>query len=107
MPSGIQGIQSTKHYEGKYIILLWDGAPWHRGEVKKHLKDTHKKATLHLLYFPSYSPYLNPQEHIWKLAKQKTVHNSEDSYEDKQYNFRQFIAHTKFNTNFLTKYASS
>jgi hypothetical protein len=27
-----------KAYKGKKVLLLWDGAPWHRGEVKKYLK---------------------------------------------------------------------
>lgn len=97
--------QLAHYYEGKHILLIWDGAPWHRGAVKKYLKNKYKKAKFTLMYFPPYSPDFNPQEHIWKLAKQKTIHNSEASYEDKQYQFRQFIAHTKFTTNFLSKFA--
>lgn len=104
--------QLEDHYQGMDVLLVWDGAPSHRGEVKKYLKELHKqKRTYHkkrwklqLMYFPPYSPKLNPQERVWKAAKQATTHNSEDSYEDKLYKFRQFITKTKFNTNFLTKY---
>lgn len=99
--------QLADYYQGKHIFLIWDGAPWHRGEVKKYLKNKYKKCKLTLMYFPPYSPELNPQEHVWKRAKQTTVHNSEEPYEEKLYQFRQFIAHHKFTTNFLNKYASS
>lgn len=99
-------------YQGKDVLLIWDGAPTHRGEVKKYLKDLHKqKQTYHkrrwklqIMYFPPYWPKLNPQEGIWKQGKQHATHNSEQSYPDKLYKFRQFITQTKFNTNFLNKY---
>ena len=57
------------------------------------------------MYFPPYSPDLNPQEYVWKEAKKNTCHNSELDFEDKLLNFWQFVTKTKFNTNFLNKYA--
>src|SRR6266487_4614196 len=105
--------QLEDYYQGKEVLLIWDGAPSHRGEVKQYLKKLHKQPKtynktrwkLQIQYFPPYSPKLNPQERIWKNAKQHITHNSEDTYEDKLYKFRQYIVHTKFNTNFLKKYS--
>jgi transposase len=96
------------------VLLIWDGAPSHRGEVKSYLKQLYQQRRtyhkrrwkLQLMYFPPYWPKLNPQERVWKAGKQQTIHNSEDSYEDKLYKFRQFVTNHTFKTNFLIKYAS-
>ena len=55
-------------YPGKEVLLLWDGAPWHRGEVRKYLAEP-QKWQLEIMYFPAYHPDLNPQEHVWKEAR--------------------------------------
>ena len=94
-----------KAYKGKKVLLLWDGAPWHRGKVKQYLKQKHKKFQLHIEYFPPYWPKLNPQERVWKQAKQQACHNSELAFEDKLLTFWKYITQTTFSTNFLTKYA--
>jgi len=99
----LEGLE--KAYKGKKVLLLWDGAPWHRGEVKKYLKRTHKKFQLRIEYFPPYWPKLNPQERVWKDAKQHSCHNSELSFEDKLLTFWKYVAKTQFTTNFLEKYA--
>lgn len=93
------------YYRGKNVLLIWDGAPWHRGEVKKYLKkETEKRWCLEIMYFPPYSPDFNPQEHVWKEAKAKTTKNSEDDFNTKLLSFRNYIVKTKFKTNFLSKY---
>lgn len=92
-------------YQGKKVLLIWDGAPWHRGEVKKYLKEKPKKWQLHIIYFPAYSPDLNPQEKVWKDSREHTTHNSEQNFQDKLYAFRQYITGKRFKTNFLDKYA--
>jgi transposase len=94
-----------KKYSGKRVLLLWDGAPWHRGKVQKYLARTHKLFWIELMYFPPYSPDLNPQEHVWKSAKQHTCHNSEASFADKIDKFSTYIQGEIFPTNFLEKYA--
>lgn len=95
--------QLEDYYQGKQVLLLWDGAPSHRGKVKAYLRER-KRWQLTLVYFPPYSPDLNPQEHVWKQAKQATTHNSEDSFDNKLYKFRQYLVHITFTTNFLEKY---
>jgi len=48
------------------------------------------------MYFPPYSPDLNPQEHVWDEAKEKTTKNSEDDFDAKLLNFYKYIVKTKF-----------
>lgn len=96
-----------KYYKNKDVLLIWDGSPCHRGEVKKYLKQKPKHFKLQIMYFPPYSPQLNPQERIWKDGKNYACHNSESSFEDKLYKFFTYVTTKKFNTNFLQKYMQS
>lgn len=106
--------QLEDYYQGKDVLLIWDGAPSHRGKVKDYLTKLHRhRRTYHkrrwklqIMYFPPYWPKLNPQEKVWKQGKQNCTHNSEDSFEDKCYKFRQFVTRHTFKSNFLNKYAS-
>ena len=93
-----------KRYENKKVLLIWDGAPSHRGEVKKYLKQKPKHWQLQIIYFPPYSPKLNPQERIWKDGKNYACHNSEASFEDKLYKFFTYVTKKSFKTNFISKY---
>lgn len=91
----------TKRYSGKKILLLWDGAPWHRGEVKDYLKGKHH---LEILYFPSYSPELNPQEGVWKKTRTAISHNHEEDFNILISKFYNYLIKNKFKSNFLLKY---
>lgn len=93
-----------KRYAGKNVLLLWDGAPWHRGKVREYLEEKSKQWFLEILYFPPYSPDMNPQEQVWKAAKRRCTHNSEDEFDVKVRKFYQFLCRKKFNTNFLKKF---
>jgi len=55
------------------ILLFLDRAPWHRGEAIRRFLADHPR--LELLYFPPACPQLNPQEHVWKAARQTISHN--------------------------------
>jgi len=93
-----------KEHQGKKVLLIWDGAPWHRGKVKDYLKEKGKKCWIEIMYFPAYSPDLNPQEHVWKLSRQTCTHNSENPFEVKVEKFHRFLKRKRFVTNFLKKY---
>jgi len=55
------------------VFLIIDSAPWHRGhEIASFLKDNRK--TFRVMYFPHYTPELNPVEQCWKPAR-KTLSN--------------------------------
>jgi transposase len=64
-------------YKGKKILLLWDNAPWHRGEAMKDFLTacTNSNVGLTILCFPTYAPEENPQEHVWKAARAAVTHN--------------------------------
>src|SRR5687767_233358 len=56
------------------LILIIDGAPYHNGEaVRDFVQDPRNQMELYRL--PSYSPELNPQEHVWKVFRKQYVHN--------------------------------
>jgi transposase len=60
-------------YPDQKILLLWDGAGWHRGsEVQNFIKEDGK---INVIYFPPYSPEENPQEHVWKAGRAAITHN--------------------------------
>ena len=70
---------SSRHPKEK-ILMVMDGAGWHKSkslEVPKNIR---------LYFFPSYSPELNPVEHIWDELKEKGFLNrvflSLDALED-------------------------
>lgn len=62
-----------KIYPTQKLLIIWDGAGWHRGsEVKKFMQKDQRLETIH---FPRYSPELNPQEHVWKSGRSQITHN--------------------------------
>lgn len=59
---------------GQKILLVIDNATIHRSkEVKAHLKKNNRGRNrwLELFNFPTYSPDLNPQEHVWKAIRRE------------------------------------
>jgi len=55
------------------IILFWDRAPWHRGQaIDKVLEENPR---LEIIFFPTASPDLNPQEQVWKAVRKEVSHN--------------------------------
>jgi transposase len=59
--------------KGTQLVILWDNAGWHRGSVvQEYIK---KDGNITQIYFPKYSPQLNPQEHVWEDGKEKKVKN--------------------------------
>ena len=92
--------EAERVYEGLILIFL-DGAGFHRsGELKAYLSQNY--GIFELFRFPTYSPDLNPQEHVWKALRKHL---------DKvwgQYSFSQmidracfFLRTQKFNYTFL------
>lgn len=55
------------------LILLWDRAPWHRGSQIADLLEANPR--LEIIFFPTASPDLNPQEYVWKATRQAISHN--------------------------------
>ena len=62
-----------RHLRGSVIVLL-DNSSTHHGEALGKL--LHRHPRLHLEYFPSYAPELNPDEGVWSLAKRDLANGS-------------------------------
>lgn len=62
-----------KLYPEKKIFLLWDNVGWHKGSIAQTY--IQKDGRIEQLYFPKYSPKLNPQEHVWKQGRHEITHN--------------------------------
>lgn len=57
----------------KPILLLWDRGPCHSGPPIRELLAANPR--METLALPVASPELNPQEHVWKAARQAVSHN--------------------------------
>ena len=60
-------------YPSQKLVILWDNCGWHRGS--KVTEWVEQDGNTERLYFPPYSPELNPQEHVWKEGRKNATHN--------------------------------
>jgi transposase len=85
------------------ILLLWDRAPWHRGEPIRQVLAANSR--LELMLFPVASPELNPQEQVWKDTRHAITHNHDTarlpSLADA---VRQQLTTTTYPSSFLHRY---
>ena len=64
-----------RNFQGRRLLVLWDRAPYHRGDlVKSYLKVLNgerpeQDRLIHLEYFAPHAPEQNPMEDIWLAAK--------------------------------------
>lgn len=54
---------------GKHAVLLMDRAGWHTNQCLE------LPGNISILYFPPYSPELNPQESVWQVIKDQFLKN--------------------------------
>lgn len=59
----------SERYPHDNIVMVLDGAGWHKNKTLP-IPDN-----IRLLSVPSYSPELNPVEHLWDELREKHVHN--------------------------------
>jgi transposase len=76
--TGVEVVQFLKHLlrclPGP-LIVIWDGAPIHRGrQVQAFLAAGHA-ARIHLERLPGYAPELNPTEGVWDSLKVEALAN--------------------------------
>jgi len=60
-------------YPDQRIVLFWDRAPWHRGKPVDQVLEENPR--LAIIFFPTASPDLNPQEQVWKAVRKEVSHN--------------------------------
>lgn len=97
----VEVIKSLKKLKTQYpdqkICLVWDNAKWHKGRlIRQELKRDQSLADFHLINFPPYAPDTNPQEHVWKYAKDRISHQPTTSFKQKVNNFKLAVIHRKF-----------
>jgi transposase len=63
-----------RHIKGK-LLVIWDGAPIHRGEPVKAFLAEGGAERLHLEQLPGYAPDLNPDEGVWRHLKHVELRN--------------------------------
>ena len=57
------------------VLVIWDGAPIHRGQPIKDFLRRGAAKRLHLEQLPGYAPDLNPVEGIWNYLKRVELAN--------------------------------
>lgn len=57
------------------LLVIWDGAPIHRGQPIKDFLRAGAARRLHLEQLPGYAPELNPDEGIWNYLKRVELGN--------------------------------
>ena len=63
-----------RHLPGK-LLVIWDGAPIHRGQPIKAFLAQDAAKRLRLEQLPGYAPDLNPDEGIWAYLKHVELRN--------------------------------
>jgi len=88
---------------GVPILMLWDRAPWHRGDpIRKVLK---ANSRLEIMQLPVATPELNPQEHVWKAARTAVSHNHVTRRLPHLANrFEMHLRTNRFKSSFLDRY---
>ncbi len=85
------------------IVLFWDLAPWHRGKPIDKVPEENPR--LEIIFFPTASPDLNPQEHVWKAVRKEVSHNHlEARLLELADRFLNKLNSSSFNSSFLDKY---
>jgi len=57
------------------LLVIWDGAPIHRGQPVKDFLRRGAAHRLHLEQLPGYAPELNPDEGLWNYLKRVELGN--------------------------------
>ncbi len=77
------------------VIIIQDGAPYHRSKVIKEF-ETENSKRLSFFRLPSYSPDYNPIEFLWRKIKRNATHNVYfENFEDLTNTIRKELANLK------------
>lgn len=82
-------------YPTQKLVIFWDNAGWHRGStVTEWIEQDGNTETV---YFPPYTPDLNPQEHVWKAGRAAVTHNQHiTDLKQTAEQFRQYLQERTF-----------
>lgn len=94
--------EMTKRYPKQNLCFIWDNATWHRSRELRALLGRNKDgqdnefAHIRFIWLPPYSPDYNPQEHVWKVAKQAVKNNVTATFNELKDIFEQAISGKTF-----------
>ena len=84
-----------KKYPDKRICILWDNATWHQAKaLREQLGQGKPLEGIHLISLPPYAPDKNPQEKVWRYAKEKIRNHHFSSGQQLQKAFRRQLQRT-------------
>jgi transposase len=76
----LQRLTAWLQLAGRQLVIIWDGASWHRSHS---VRTQAQQLGIELLQLPAYSPDLNPIEGLWKwMRAEVTQHFCHDSLPD-------------------------
>lgn len=85
----LQRLTAQWHESDRQLVIIWDGAPWHRSQA---VRTQAEKLGIQLVQLPAYSPDLNPIEGLWKwMRKEVTQHFCHASLQDLFLDCKAFI----------------
>lgn len=61
-----------RRYPDRTLVLVWDNWPIHTHE---EVLATAAQLEVHLLWLPTYAPWTNPIEQLWRWCKQDLLHH--------------------------------
>ena len=85
----------------KKFVLYMDKAPWHNNKkIEKYLKK--QKRCIRVIWFPKYSPELNPVEECWRQSKDSVVGSKfYYKFESMKKEFSSYLRTKKFRLNIV------
>ena len=66
----LQRIDEWVQKRGRRLVVIWDGAPWHRAKM---VQQAAQDLNIELVALPGYSPDLNPIEGLWKWMREEVT----------------------------------
>lgn len=98
--------QLSEQHPDVPILLLWDRAKWHGGQAVRDFLAAHPR--FEVMKFPAGSPDLNPQEHVWKLTRERMSHNHLKTQMPELADvFESYLLGSVFKSTFLDNYGYS
>lgn len=87
----------------KPILLLWDRAPWHRGQAVRDFLAANPR--FEIVWLPPGAPDLNPQEQVWKRTREHISHNHRQTQLQQLADaFAAYLTNSVFKSAFLESY---
>jgi len=68
-PDVVRFLEHLERQLGGKLLIVWDRANIHRGEVVREFLAAGHAARLELISLPGYAPDLNPDEGVWNWTK--------------------------------------